>query len=585
MRRAGLLAALWLATALPAVAAEWSVAGSVDRRVVSVGEPLEYSLVIRGSGAREARVQEPNWAVAGLRRVSQSSSYSTRMNIGSGGTQVNSEQTYAYTLVAEKPGDFDIGPFTVTQGSQGQRTLPIRIIIKPAGTVTPGQAEADFWVEAQASAEEVYAGQQVHVVYRIVTRKQIRDLNFPVQPDFSGYWVEDHSPSQVNGQQIIREGISYTSAVLRDLYLFPIHAGEMQIPAVTVQAGVVLQQRAQRGGLFEMFTQQPGRVQTVASPVMRLNVLPLPEAGRPQNFSGAVGQFNLQTALDRTAIKMGDAITLTLTLTGTGHPNSFPEPEITLPSAFEIYPPEAQVQTVAQDGRLLGKKSWRYLLVGREPGKQVLSPAAFSYFDPQQRAYRSVRSDPVEIIIEGPPGGRGPSSLNRAGAPAVLTEIHFIKPNRSSLPSSPVVAWRSPLFWIVQGAPWLSLLGVVLWRRLRERRDGHAGQIARHQAARNAKRRLSSINDRKASSEVLGEIERALMEYLTDRTGQPMQGVTRSELRSRLESHGLSGETLQRLAALLDRLETHRYAGAETDPGSDRKDALGWIESAEKEWT
>ena len=51
---------------------------------------------------------------------------------------------------------------------------------------------------------------------------------------------------------------------------------------------------------------------------MTIDVKPLP-AGKPADFSGGVGEFNITSSINSTNVKTNDAVTVKLVISGTGN--------------------------------------------------------------------------------------------------------------------------------------------------------------------------------------------------------------------------------------------------------------------------
>src|SRR5262249_40120157 len=83
---------------------------------------------------------------------------------------------------------------------------------------------------------------------------------------------------------------------------------------------------------------------TVQSEPLHLEVLPLPDAGKPADFSGAVGTFDLHVSASPRELKAGDPVTITTTVEGDGNlaaitPPLLPAARSTAPSARPRPPP------------------------------------------------------------------------------------------------------------------------------------------------------------------------------------------------------------------------------------------------------
>ena len=56
----------------------------------------------------------------------------------------------------------------------------------------------------------------------------------------------------------------------------------------------------------------------ISTPKIAINVNPLP-TGKPADFSGGVGEFNISSSINSKELKTNDAITIKLVISGTGN--------------------------------------------------------------------------------------------------------------------------------------------------------------------------------------------------------------------------------------------------------------------------
>ena len=70
---------------------------------------------------------------------------------------------------------------------------------------------------------------------------------------------------------------------------------------------------------------------TISSKTLPVEVNPLPEAGQPANFTGAVGSYTVEAASNKHKIETGDAVHYKLTIRGKGNFPLITAPEITFP--------------------------------------------------------------------------------------------------------------------------------------------------------------------------------------------------------------------------------------------------------------
>ena len=136
----------------------------------------------------------------------------------------------------------------------------------------------------------------------------------------------------------------------------------------------------------------------VASPPVELTVVMLPAEGRPPDFSGAVGTFNIASDLSSATAAAGDPLTLRLHVTGSGNFDRVDSPMLEHVEQWKTYPPKSSFKSSDAIG-YKGEKIFEQPIVASKPGAQTLPGLAFSYFDPTTRRYETARSSPHSVTI------------------------------------------------------------------------------------------------------------------------------------------------------------------------------------------
>ena len=136
----------------------------------------------------------------------------------------------------------------------------------------------------------------------------------------------------------------------------------------------------------------------VASPKLEMTVLSLPETGKPDTFSGAIGDFRLQVKAIPLEISKGDPVTLTMTVSGVGNFDRVQVPQLQKQKGWKSYSPSSEF---LKDGNVnRGKKVFEQALVAKESNLTEVPAVAFSYFDPESGTYKELVSAPIPIDMQ-----------------------------------------------------------------------------------------------------------------------------------------------------------------------------------------
>lgn len=472
----------------------------------------------------------------------------------------------------------------------------------------PEVRDEDVFVRAEAPDSEVRVGEQVLVLYRLWSRLPVFAAA-PVelaQPE--GFWTEEVELPDVPWQERglsgneIRErrslpgprrerrtvdGVAYETWPLLMRAVFPTGAGERELPGPRFEIGMEGARRSFFGPEQLVVVRQ--------APTVTIRAEPLPEAGRPAAFTGAVGDYRLRAEVRRDGSPLGDrpaaageALVLRVELEGNGNLRAAGTPVLPEGSevrrAFRFFDPDSSSETgLREAGAGLafgGRQIWEFPMVPEAGGVRNIAAVTLDVFNPRTGAYEALASDPLQIRVEGAaataPGTEGPVGVERFGE-----DIRYLKPvGRGTGP--PAGPWRPGAFFALSLAlPVLWNLGLLGVRRRRAWREANPAEFRRRRAARNARRALSQVAG--DGPEAAARVGEALTEYAAARLGGSRHGLTPESAARRLQDAGAAADAARRFRALLSRSEGARFAasGGEGRAGSDAQEAAELVRELE----
>jgi len=202
----------------------------------------------------------------------------------------------------------------------------------------------------------------------------------------------------------------------------------------------------------------------VASPPIELTVVMLPVEGRPADFSGAVGSFNIRSDLSSATAAAGDPLTLRLHVTGSGNFDRVDSPMLEHVEQWKTYPPKSSFKSSDAIG-YKGEKIFEQPIVASKPGAQTLPGLAFSYFDPATRRYETARSAPHSVTISPSVADSAPTPARAAARSSSGLRADHLAPQ--AFANSLVPLYLQPRFLSIPSLLTLAFAGG--WLRLRRR--------------------------------------------------------------------------------------------------------------------
>jgi hypothetical protein len=404
----------------------WSqvtVTASVDVNRISKNETLGFKIVAVNADAI------PNVNISPiLKHFKIVSGPAQQTNIQWVNGAMTSSRSLSWTLLPIKDGKLNIPSLAVIIGKQTYQTNPIGIQVQKGA----GRSEmANLFIEAKPDKEQAYPGEQVTVTYRLFTRVNLSIENIEY-PKSVGFWNEDLRVTQtVRFRDTQIQGVGYKVATLYKAAMFPTQTGRLTIAPMTVTCNVDKPNRKRPGGVFDdpffnsMFRET--QRQFILSDSLFIDVSPYPKEP-PADFTGAVGQFEIESWVDTPNVKVNEAITYKVRVKGTGNPNQFNLGEISFPQNMEVFPPTLSFKRDEFRDDLTGEQQLDYILIPRSAGNFRLHPVTLSYFNPKVEKFITARSNSVPITVS--PGDKNMiafTRFNREDVTMIGDDIRYIR--------------------------------------------------------------------------------------------------------------------------------------------------------------
>ncbi len=390
------------ATALQALEVDFQAA--VDRIRVGQSQPLVLTLTITTDESVQ-HMPAPEINLAEFVVEGPAVNQRSTVSIANSAVSESYVRELRYTLYPRRRGKITIGAATLRLGGREFRTKPVDIeVVAPPtqGRSQGGAAAGDLenvFVEVAADRERAYVGQQVTVDYDLYYKVRIYDVGFKQIPSFSGFWSKEiFVAHQLKARQSTYRGVRYNVAPLRRMALFPTSAGRVAVDPLVISFEVPVRRGGR--GLLDVFgaSMQP---MVTASSGLEIEVLPLPQAGQPLDFAGAVGRFGVAAEAQPRQVSVGDPITLRVTVSGEGSMVEVVAPDLSALSGFQIYDPTVEAEERVRGGIVGGSRTFEYILIPERAADLEISAIRFPYFDPQAEIYQVAMSKPIGIRVGG----------------------------------------------------------------------------------------------------------------------------------------------------------------------------------------
>ena len=481
-------------------------------------------------------------------------------------------KSYSYFLLPTQKGTLIIKQAAVEINGQIYKTNPIKINVtaavqQPRDPNDEPQISADDAIHlvAEISKGNPYVNEPITVVYKLYFSYNIgitnwRELN---KPKYNDFWSQNIDIKQLVAEEGKYNGERCRCVVLRKTVLYPQKSGKLEIEPLSLDIDV--QVPTNRRNFF-------GQVQVVednkrvSAGSKTISVKPLPEAGKPIDFSGAVGRFNFSVTPSKTTLKNGESLDLKVVASGTGNLKLFTLPKPVVPNSLEMYDPVHSEKVNTPLSGMNGSISDSYTIIPQFKGKYPIKPMTFSYFDLSTGRYKTITSPEIVVnVLDGPSNADNTVASSNTGAAKMKVtageQFQFIKLNTSLSEMHKKDFFGSTLFYALTFLPLLIIPIIVLLKKKKEAIDGDVVGNKIKMSNKLAKKYLSEAKMQLQNKEMFYvALEKAMHNFLKAKLNIETSEMSKDFIQELLLSRNGSAASVAAFIDLTKNCEFARYA-------------------------
>lgn len=569
---------LWCTSLL--LADDIKFTASVNKTQVGAGEVFEVTFSVNGNGNRFTPPPFNGFQIVSGPNVSTSM------------TSINGNMTmsnaYSYDLVAPQVGTYTITPATMVVNGKTVSTNPIKITVvkgQPAqrnsrsqsmqgdedDTAPQANSNVDIskllFIKAVVNKTHVYQGEPITLSYRIYRKVDILDDEGDKLPELNGFWGQDVNTQQQQNPWKISSlnGERFYTADVKQSILFPEHAGNLIIDPMemTFVARVPAPSQDVMDQFFGgSFTDK--KVKVKSQPVT-IHVDPLPDAGKPEGFGGAVGTFTISASIDKNSIKANEAINYTVKVSGRGNIKLLQPLNAVFPTDFEKYDPKTTDTITTTAEGVSGSRIYNYLLIPRHQGSYTIDPIKFSYFNPATRKYVTLttKSFNVEVAKGANESNLTVSAVDKQDVKLLDKDIRYIKTGAADLNEKGDAFFGSVWYYLLLLLGPLAAIAAFIYRKWYEQQNSDIVKVKSRQASKvaakhlaNAQKQLTANN----STAFYEDLFKGLYGYLSNKLNIPYANLDKETIAAALKSRSVSDGLTKQLQDTLDLCDMARFA-------------------------
>jgi hypothetical protein len=547
-----------------------SFTATLDRQTISMGETAMLTMQFEGG---EPKSIPPIPPIANLQIAGRGTSHS--MSIING--QVTSTRAETFEVAATQPGEYLIPALQAEVAGQLLSSQPLTLtVVKPGSSATDSTGDQLAILKVFVPKKEVFVGEAFTVELQVYIREGVVNAGNIMQ-GFDNYGgppikAEGFSILKTAHAQRRRARLGNANYFVASLVtsVAAVKTGPLNIGSTDFNLPLELPSANQNArDPFDVFFGRQAverrNIPVTAEP-QSITVLPWPTQNIPPGFNGAVGTYSLSATAGPTNVAAGDPVTLKIQISGHGVLDSLTLPEQPAWQDFKVYPATAKPMDSADPLGIQGTKSFEQVIVPQNTDIKQVPPFSFSFFDPEQKSYRTLTQPAIPLTVR--PGGSIPApsvaiAKTASDTPPPAQDIVPIKTQFGSFAQLSPALVQQPWFIALQAVPILAWLSVLIWRRRidklanspRLRRKRQVAQLV--ESGLGDLRRFAAENK---SDEFFATLFRLLQEQLGERLDVPANAITEAVIEEQLRPRDVPESLTNPLHELFQICNLARYA-------------------------
>ena len=480
--------------------------------------------------------------------------------------RVTFSQSYTYFITPKAIGTFTIPEATIQLNGKTLKSNSVKVNVLKAIEIPPNPNDPNYIAQqnvhlvAEISKTRPYVGEGIYVEYKLYVSENISVNDFSVteSPQYNGFWNQDIKINNLQIKSGVYNGEKYRYVVLRKALLIPTKSGKLEVEPLKMN--ILIGVPTGRGDFFgNPITRNITKV--FASTKRNITVKELPLENKPENFNGAVGDFDFKITSNRNDLKANESSQIKVAVTGKGNLKLFEIPKIETPKELEIYTPEHKESVRTTLNGIQGSIYDLYTVVPQYKGKYKIPKVAFSYFNPREKKYKTITTEDLFVnVLEGKEIETITNNNIKKDVAITGANFRYIQTKSTFKPIEKEDFFKSNLFYIFLLLPLLTIpIGIIIYNTSAKRNNDLVG-VKQRKADRLARKYLSEAKKQLGKKEEFYiALEKALHNYLKAKLQIETSEISRENIIEILQSKNVDNETINSFIAVLNDCDFARY--------------------------
>jgi hypothetical protein len=403
----------------------------------------------------------------------------------------------------------------------------------------PAELKDKIFLLIKPEKKKAYQNEMFPLNIKLYTNKfSIRDIKYPqlIHKDFS---VGNFEEPVQNIETV--DGVTYSTFEFKT-YIFGKRAGNFKLGPARLQCSVLLRSPDEASAFFGSHKTYNLVLKSEEIPI---RILPLPSVGRPDNFNGAVGDFDFSIEIHPKEVMVGDPISVKMIIKGEGNFNTVACPVIETKNGFRIYEP-----TISLKDNI---KICESVLIPASENIKEIPMAIFSFFNPKKKIYHTLEKGSIPVKVLSP-------DTNHAQKRYPEKESFGISQGKG------FSFYKNPYSYVIL---FLILMLVFMFnkrkQKIRDILDEYVHQLNASRKLKTDIREARKAIERWDSTVFYTIIFKIIQEYLGNKFNIYYEGITVDIIDKVLKPKGIHEDILKKIKNLFEECDAVRYASSKSD--------------------
>ncbi len=537
------------------------ITATVSKNKLGVNQRLRVTFAIKKQGGDNFKAPNfNNFKIVGGPSQAISQSYKNG--------KLSFSQSYSYILQPKRKGELNIGAASIEMDGKTIKSNPVKIIVLDAVDLPKNPndpnyiANQNIHLVAEISKSNPYVGEGIYVEFRLYFSENvgIYDNAITEAPQYNGFWNQEIKRNGTPVKMGKYNGERYRYAVLHKALLIPTKDGKLTIDPIKMD--IIVAVPTGRADFFgNAITRQVRKEFASTKKIVRAKALPL--ENKPEDFTGAVGEFSFDVSLSKHTLKANESSQIKVAVNGKGNLKLFELPKIETPKELEVYQPERKEKVAITSSGLKGNVTDSYTVVPEFKGKYKIPKTNFSYFNPKEKVYQTITTDDLYVdVLEGKslPTNNDANQVTKQDVKVTGDNFRYIQTASSLEPISTSDFFKTPLYYVLLLLPIIAIPVGIFINKKKEERDGDIVGNKLRKADKLAKKYLSEAQKQLGNKEAFYEaLERALHNYLKAKLGVETSDISRDKITDLLQDKQIDNTTIKSFIDVLNDCDFARY--------------------------